>query len=225
MKYFSKLLLVKTPFDLHMLHMEKVVACLAKLSEIFTMVFDEKFDKIEDLAKLVSAHEHDADLVKNDIRKSLTKSFLFPIDRTNFLEILTLQDNIADIAEEIAGLLMIKQLTPPPEIKGLLKEYIDKNMDCFMDIKDIVLSFDQLLEASFGGPLATKVKEQVDAIAYKEHESSKLRRETIKALFSIGDQFSAPDFYLWMNFIENIGCIAHFSEKVALRIEMVLDLN
>ncbi len=206
-------------------HMEKVVACLAKLSEIFSCLQEGQFEKIDQLAKDVSEYEHQADLIKNDIRKSLPKSFLFPIDRTNFLEILTLQDSIADIAEEIAGFLVIKQLQVPPEIKELLHQYINKNMDCAWDIKDIVLSFDQLIEASFGGPIATKIKDQVDVIAYKEYESNFLRRKTNKALFEIGDKFSTPDFILWMRLIEDIGFISHLSEKVALRIEMVLDVK
>ncbi len=176
MNYFAKLLLVKTPFDLLQLHMEKVVACLAKLTEIFTQLLEggdeAHLEKINQLAIEVSEFEHEADLVKNDIRKSLTKSFLFPVDRKNFLEILTLQDDIADVAEEIANLLMIKPLIIPIEIKELLKAYIEKNMDAANDIKKIVLSFDQLLEASFGGPIAVKVKEKVDILAYKEHESN-----------------------------------------------------
>ncbi len=229
MNYFAKLLLVKTPFDLLQLHMEKVVACLAKLSEIFTEFLeggdDAHLEKINQLAIEVSEYEHEADLVKNDIRKSLTKSFLFPIDRNNFLEILTLQDNIADIAEEIANFLMIKPLTIPTEVKELLRAYIDKNMDAASVIKGIVLSFDQLLEASFGGPIAVKVKEKVDLLAFKEHESNLLRRKTIKTLFRMGDQFDPPSFMLLTRLIEDIGHIAHYAEKVALRIEMVLDVK
>lgn len=225
MNYFTKLLQIKTPFDLLQSHMEKVVACLAKLSEIFAALQEGHFEKISELAKEVSEFEHQADLIKNDIRKSLPKSFLFPIDRTNFLEILTLQDNIADVAEEIAGHLIIKPLETPAELKELLRSYIDKNMDCAWDIRDIVLSFDQLLEASFGGPIATKIKDQVDVIAYKEHESNAIRRKTNRTLFEIGDRFSTPDFILWTRLIEDIGFIAHFSEKVALRIEMVLDVK
>ena len=229
MNYFAKLLLVKTPFDLLQLHMEKVALCLTQLSEIFKQLLEggdeAHLEKIDQLAHEVSEFEHDADLVKNDIRKSLTKSFLFPIDRTNFLEILTLQDNISDVAEEIANLLIIKPLNIPEEIKGLLKAYIDKNMDAASDIKGIVLSFDQLLEASFGGPVATKVKDKVDVIAYKEHESNLLRRKTIKTLFRLKDAFDMPSFILLTRLIEDIGRIAHYSEKVALRIEMVLDVK
>ncbi len=225
MNYFAKLLLIKTPFDLLQSHMEKVVACLAKLSEILTALQEKQFEKMEGLSKEVSEFEHQADLIKNDIRKSLPKSFLFPIDRTNFLEILTLQDNIADVAEEIAGLLIIKPLDVPDELNELIKNYIDKNMDSAWDIRDVVLSFDQLLEASFGGPVAAKIKDQVDVIAYKEHESNAIRRKLNRKLFEISDRFSTPDFILWTRLIEDIGHIAHFAEKVALRIEMVLDVK
>lgn len=223
MNYFSKLLFTRTPFDQLQQHMEKVVACLAKLSEIFHHLYDNQYDQLEPLVEKVSHFEHEADLIKNDIRKSLTKSFLFSIDRNVFLDLLTLQDNLADTAEEIAGLLIIKSLTVPPEIADELKAYIDKNMECAWDIKEIVLSFDQLIEASFGGPVATHVKQQVDQIAYKEHQASCLRRKVTKQLFGIADQLAMSDFILWTRLVEEIGYIAHSAEKVALRIEMILD--
>lgn len=225
MNYFSRILLFKSPFDQLQSHMEKVVACLAKLSESFASFHEGQFEKMEALAKEVSEFEHEADLIKDDIRKSLPKSFLFPIDRSNFLDMLTLQDNIADTSEEIADLMGIKKLEIHPELKDPLKAYMDKNMDCAWDIRDIVLSFDQLLEASFGGPIAVKVKDQVNVIAFKEHEASSMRRKMTKTLFEIGDRYSTPDFVLWTKLIENIGFIAHYSEKVALRIEMVLDVK
>ena len=79
MHYFTKLF-VKAPFDLLQLHMEKVVACLAKLSEIFKIINDSNFEEIEALTSKISQYEHEADLIKNDIRASLPRNFLFPME-------------------------------------------------------------------------------------------------------------------------------------------------
>ncbi len=224
MQYFSKLF-SRAPFELLELHMEKVIACLVKLDELLRIFEDTDLIKLETLSQIVSEIEHEADMIKNDIRSTLPQSFLFSIDRSNFLEILSVQDDLADVAEEIANLLTIKQMVIPPDIKADLTAYKDKNMEAVWDVKEIVFSFEELLEASFGGPVAQKIQIKIEQIAYKEHESDLLKRKLLKSLFNISESLSTPDFYLCMHLIEAIGKISHSSEKLALRIGMLLDFK
>ncbi len=224
MQYFSKLF-SRAPFELLELHMEKVIACLVKLDEILKIFEDTDLSKLETFSASVSELEHEADLIKNDIRSTLPQSFLFSVDRSNFLEILSVQDDLADVAEEIANLLTIKQLAIPPEIKTDLTAYKNKNMEAVWDVKEIVYSFEELLEASFGGPIAVKIQNKIDQTAYKEHEADLLKRKLLKGLFNIAGSLSTPDFYLWMHLIEAIGKISHSAEKLALRIGMLLDFK
>lgn len=224
MQYFSKLF-SRAPFDLLELHMEKVIACLIKLDEVLRIFEETDLTKLESFATAVSELEHEADLIKNDIRATLPKNFLFSIDRANFLEILSIQDDLADTAEEIANLLTIKQLPVHPHIRQDLDAYKAKNMEAVWDVKEIVFSFEELLEASFGGPIAEKIQTKIDQTAYKEHEADLLKRKLLKGLFHISDSLSTPDFYLWMHLIEAIGRISHSSEKLALRIGMLLDFK
>ena len=67
-------------------------------------------EKIEKLVADLSRMEHEADLTKNDIRNHFPKSLFLPIDRAHFLEILSVQDSIADKAEDIGILLTLRPL-------------------------------------------------------------------------------------------------------------------
>lgn len=225
MNYFSKLF-VKAPFDLLQLHMEKVMSCLGKLDELLH-IFDEIncSNQMDLLAQKVSEFEHEADLVKNDIRASLPRRILFPVDRGNFLEILSLQDDLADLAEDIAGILTIKPLVIPEKMRNDLLLYKGKVMDTVWEVREIVYSFDGLLEASFGGPFAEVIQGKIDQTAFKEHEADVLHYKLKKILFTEVEGLSTPDFYLWVQLIEDIGKIAHVAEKLALRIGMLLDLK
>ena len=98
-------------------------------------------------------------------------------------------------------------------------------MEAVWDVKEIIFSFDELLEASFGGPVAIKIQEKISQIAYKEHEADLLKRKLLKELFQIADSLSTPDFYLWMHLMDSMGRISHSSEKLALRIGMLLDFK
>ena len=224
MQYFSKLF-SRAPFDLLELHMEKVIACLVQLDEVLNIFEGTEPARLELLARCVSELEHEADLIKNDIRSTLPKSFLFTVDRGNFLEILAVQDDLADVAEEIANLLTMKSLTIPPDIKDDFHTYKNKNMEAVLCVKEIVFSFEELLEASFGGPVAEKIQRKIEETAFTEHEADILKHKLLTSLLKISDTLSTADFYLWMRITDALGKISHSAEKLALRIGMLLDFK
>ena len=85
--------------------------------------------------------------------------------------------------------------------------------------------FRSLLEASFGGIEAERVKVMVDQTSYKEYESDLLMHQLMKAFINQADDLSPPSFYLWTRLIEEIGAISHLCEKLAIKIRMILDLK
>ena len=94
-----------SPFFLLQMHMKKVVLCVDKVREIFKLLQENNLEFLEKLSQELSSVEHEADLMKNDIRNHLSKRTLLLVDRSDFLEILSLQDSIADKAEDIAVFL------------------------------------------------------------------------------------------------------------------------
>jgi predicted phosphate transport protein (TIGR00153 family) len=174
---------------------------------------------VDELCRL----EHEADLTKNDIRNHLPKSIFLPMDRSHFLDILSIQDSIADQAEEIGLSLKLRPLDPAftPDLQLLFQ----KSYDAFSSARQIIGEINELLESSFGGIEAEKVKSLVELTAHKEFETKKFQRGLMTKLFARGDKFAAPDFYLWIKLIENVGNLSVISERLANRIRMVLELN
>ncbi len=224
MNYFSRLF-NKAPFDYLQLHMEKVTLCLEQLEYIFKSLDKLKSDEIEKLSKKVSDYEHEADLIKNDIRRSLPKNFLFVIDRNTFLEILSLQDNLADCAEDIAKLLTLRPIVFLNNLKREFQLYVNKVFETSWDTKNIILTLDELIEASFGGVSAEKVNVKIEETAFKEHEVDIIKHKLIKEIFLNHSDLEMADFYLSIKLIEEIGLLAHFAEKLALKIGMLLDIK
>ena len=199
---------------------------MEKLARIFECLTKMELDKMERLVEDLSTLEHEADLTKNDIRNHLPKSLFLPIDRSHFLEILSIQDSIADKAEEIGILLTLRPLEWFKEnLKTDLQAFCNKNSEAFWQAKHIIEEIDELLEASFGGIEAEKVKTMVEQTAYKEHEVACMQRDLMKELFISGENLSPPSFYMWVKLFEEVGAISHLSEKLANRIRMVLELK
>lgn len=215
----------KSPFSPLQSHMKKVGSCIKKLSEIFALVEKKKVENLEELVAELSTLEHEADQTKNEIRNHLPKSIFLPIDRSELLEILSVQDCIADKAEEIGNLLILCPKESFNSFTKTFEEFFNKNIEAFWSARQIVKEFDELLESSFGGIEAQKVREMADKTSYIEHEADVLKTKVRKEFFGQADNLSSSAFYIWTKLIDEVGSISHISERLANKIRMILELN
>lgn len=215
----------KSPFAPLCSHMKLVSRCMEKLSELFQILAEGNFEKLEAEAKNVSTLEHEADLTKNDIRNHLPKKVFLPFERNHFLEILAIQDGIADKAEDIAQLLTIRPLEKFDLFKDDFLTFYEKNLEAFISAEQVIKEIDELLESSFGGIEAEKVKDMVERTAFLEHEADILQHAFLKKFFAQSDDLSPPIFYLWMRLIQEVCAISDLSENLANRMRMVLELK
>lgn len=215
----------KSPFSPLQSHMKKVSGCIKKLSEVFDALQNQDQEKINSLVSELCDLEHEADLSKNDIRNNLPRSLFLPIDRSQILDILALQDDIADKAEDIGNLLTVRPLPKMGEMIGALVQFFEKNIEAFWDVRNILKEMGELLESSFGGQEAQKVKKMVENTSFKEHEADVMKRQILKDFFGFADTLKPTDFYLWINLIEEVGSLSHISESLANRIRMILELK
>lgn len=173
----------RSPFAPLQAHMESVARCVHKLESIFDAVEKKDYPAVERISQEISELEHNADLIKNDIRNHLPKGLFLPIDRNNLLDILSLQDKIADKAEDAAVMVTMKEL----EFVSLFKDdfllFFTKNIETFNGVFRIIKELNELVESSFGGIEAAKVKEMVDDVVFKEHETDLIQHKLLKNLF------------------------------------------
>ena len=215
----------RSPFAPLQSHMESVGYCVHRLPDLFEALEKKDYARLEKLAEEISNLEHDADLIKNDIRNHLPKSLYLPIDRDNLLEILSIQDSIADKVEDVAVLMTLKQLELLPIFKQEFKLFLHKNIEAFDEAKLIIKELHELVESSFGGIEAEKVRAMVDGVAYREHEADIIQRQLLKSFFNAEDQLNYVTFHLWQRLFESIASISNFSENLAYRIRMTLELK
>jgi predicted phosphate transport protein (TIGR00153 family) len=206
-------------------HMEKVSECVMMLKALFEALDKEDYSTVEQISKKICELEHQADLVKNDIRNHLPKSLFLPIDRGNLLEILSIQDSIADRAEDVAVLATLKKVKMPKEIKEIFNRFLDKNFEAFLVARKIIREMHELLESSFGGIEAEKVRSLVDEAAFKEHEADLIQHDLLKTLFNIENELSYSSFFYWQRIFESLGSVANLSEKLGYRVRMTLELK
>jgi uncharacterized protein len=215
----------RSPFAPLQTHMDRVASCVHQLIPLFEALGAKDYEKVTLISKEVSKLEHDADLTKNDIRNNLPSGLFLPIAKTSLLEILSLQDNIADCAEDVAVLLTFSHLELLPLFASEFQAFFKKNLETFEKGYAIIKEMGELLESSFGGTEAAKVSKMVEEVAFLEHEADLLQATLLKKMFQHSEDMSAPTFFLWMKVIEALAGISDESEKLGNRVRMTLEVK
>jgi hypothetical protein len=215
----------KSPFAPLQSHIDKVACCIGELPGLFKVMIEQNEQAIEKVSGKISRLEHEADLTKHDIRNHLPRSLFLPVDRESILEILDLQDAIADQAEKIGHRATMRRLELLEDMREDFSLLCEKNMEVFWLCHKVIKEMEELLESLFGGIEAEKVKGMIDQIAFYKYEIDNLQNRLLKRLYQKGESLPVTSFHLCYSLIEEIGCIAQLSETLGHRVRMLLELK
>jgi uncharacterized protein len=212
----------KSPFKPLASHMDKVRACVEQIKPLFDAMENKDYDSVEKISELVVKLEHEADIIKDDIRTHMRQSMFLPVDKKDFMHLLSAQDDIADAIEDLAVLLRIKNLDTPEEIKSSLKDLVSHVVDTAHMGCDLILELDVLLEASFGGAEADKVEKATQELGTAEWEADRKQFQLAKILFAVGNDLGSADLLLWNEVIKKLGAVADKTEQIGKTLRIFL---
>ncbi len=215
-------LFAKNPFKPLQAHMEMVMECVALVPDLMEAIVDRDEDKIKAIRKEITRTEHEADLVKNELRDNLPRTLFMPVSRSDLLELLHHQDDIADGAEDAAILSDMKLLELPEELGGDVVAYANMCVRAARSAQELVGKLDELLETGFTGPEADGVMKIIARIGQEEWEADKAAFKLLKSILNRADCSTCVDMILWMKLCEALGDIANAAEQVANHLRLLL---
>ena len=184
-----------------------------------------RYEDIDDLAYEVSRLEHQADQVKVDIRNHLLRRFFMPIDKSEVLEILSLQDSLADTAEDVCKIMTLKKLPFKDEFREEFDEFVKLNVDAFNVVASIIGQLDELIESGFGGAEGEKIRALAHDVAFAEHKADLVQIGLLKKLYACDTEMTTGEFHLWMRLTRVMSRISNVSENLANRILKTLSVK
>jgi len=212
----------KSPFKPLASHMDKVRACVEEIKPLFDALEGRDYDAVQKTSELIVKLEHEADNIKDNIRSHMRQSIFLPVDKKDFMHLLSAQDDIADAVEDLAVLLRIKNLGVPEEIKPALHELVNHIVKTAHLGCDLIYELEALLEASFGGAEAEKVEKAAQELATAEWEADRKQFKLAQKLFALGNDLSAADLLLWNEAIKKLGAVADKTEQIGKTLRIFL---
>ncbi len=212
----------KSPFGPVQSHMRKVHECASQVRPLFDALMAGDRERIEAISAELSRLEHEADEIKNEIRANLPKSIFLPVDRRDLLDLLGVQDAIADQAEDLGILLRMRELRIPGPLRVLLPKLVERSTVVPEEANRLIEELDELVEASFAGPQAEKVIKIIDNLGILEHECDKVQWEFARQVFLIENDLTAGELWMWLKLGNKLGDLANSAENVGKRLHLML---
>jgi predicted phosphate transport protein (TIGR00153 family) len=212
----------KSPFEPLYQHMMKVKECVDLVRPLMDAFLKGEDKKLKEMAAKIFKAEHDADMVKKDIRNNLPKSIFLPVARGDLLSFLKEQDSIADSAEDLAVLLTMRKTVVPEELKDELRGFVEKILETYEVAMTVSSEIKVLAETSFAGVEAHKVMDLIENLKLKEWEADKAQMEAAKKMFSIEKKLDPVSVMMWMHIFNELGTLANHAENAGDRMRMML---
>ncbi|MBD3868087.1 MAG: TIGR00153 family protein [Acidobacteria bacterium] len=216
-------ILGKSPFGPIQAHMNKAYETAMVLPSFFDAFLGKNVEKTSEIRKAILLMEHEADLLKNDIRDNLPKSMFLPVDRRDLLSLLHHQDAIADLAEDIVIVATLQDnLTLPDDLHAPFLEVVDLSLKTCKKAKKTVGEMQNLLASSFGGDEATTVLGMIDSIGKAEYQVDKLVYALAKDLYRREEEIGVTSLLLWQKMLQLVGRLANSAESIGDHLRLML---
>jgi len=212
----------KSPFEPLREHMDKVVESVVPLNDFFEALFQEDYSKVEKIQQQVIQAEKEADSIKNEVRNHLPRNIFMPINRRDLLEMLDMQDSIADVAQDIVILLNIRRMSLTKELGQDVIHFVKKSQDVCYLARGLTQEFGDVIESGFGRHEIKKLLEMIDNVSIAETEADNLEDALVHRLYEVEEKMNSVDAVFWYKIFELIGDIADFSKKTGNRLRLMI---
>ena len=203
-------------------HMDACYKCSKELIKFFGHVVNADWEKVEASRIRVVELEHEADDLKKQIRSQLPKSLFMPVPRQDLLELLLVQDRIANRARDVSGLVLGRRMTIPPTMQQDFLAFVSRNVDAAKQARKSIRELDELYETGFRGVEATLVESLVEELDQIEDDTDVMQARIRTELFSIEKDLPPVDVIFLYRVIELTGEIGDMAERIGRRLEVIL---
>lgn len=202
-------------------HIKAAVACAREVLPLFEDMAAGRTDRLAEHRQRIDALEHEADGLKNEIRSHLPKRLFMAVERRDMLEILDYQDSIADVAQDIAGLVDQRAMVLPPGLGEPLLALVRRVIAACEQAERVIDELDELVETGFGSRESARVEDMVNELNRIESETDELAERAQRQLFALEGELgvSTVFFYELINWVADL---ADYAERVGNRIRLLI---
>ncbi len=203
-------------------HIRVACDCAQRLGDFVAAVLVDDWSTASEHHAEIVRLERAADDLKKEIRTNLPRSFFMPVPRQDLLDLVLVQDRIANRALHVADLMLTRKMTVPSELRASFQAFLKSNLDAAEQASTSIHELDELYTTAFRGAEAQLVSGLLDELDKTQFEIDARAATVRKELFALEDSLSPVDVMFLYKVIELTGDIGAMSERVGRRLEILL---
>ena len=212
----------KSPITPLQEHMAAVVQCAEQLKPFFEAAIAGNWQAAAGLHDAIGEAEHRADELKKQLRLHLPKSLFMPMSRSDLLELLSVQDKVANRAKDISGIMLGRKMAIPGPLQEQMKQFVSASIEVVQQALKAIDELDELLETGFGGGEINFIEKLIERLDELEDRADSLERDLRHKLFTLESQLPPVDVMFLYQTIDSIGELANRAERVGGRLQLLL---
>ena len=202
--------------------MRLVFSCICFIPPLLDALYRKDRNQLEEFAGEIILLESKADEIKHTFRLNMPNTLMLPVDREDLLRLISDQDHLADLSEEIAKVVLYRDMEIPDPLKDLIDELLEGTMEISAAAKDMIEELDELLQVGFRGREQEKVSAMIAGVRRKEHNIDNIMHRTRRTLFENEQTLDPVSVIFWYTLIDHLGAISDQAENVADRLLLFL---
>ncbi|MDX1570950.1 MAG: TIGR00153 family protein [Xanthomonadales bacterium] len=200
-------------------HSDLCLKCAQQLKGLFKAAGR---DERKAILNEIIAIEKAADDAKREIRKQLQRKLFMPVSRNSILELVLVQDKVANKARDIARIYCQRFEKIPDALEPLFTRFLDLNLAAVEQATRSVHELDELYETAFRGAEVELVSKMVEKLDELESESDDLQWEVGDVLRSVEDELSAVDVMFLYRIITSVSRLGDLADRTGRQLEVML---
>jgi len=215
-------MLGKSPVEPIQKHIETACQCTSRLPDLFAAANTNDWEKVEVINNEIRELENQADTIKTQIRSNLPKSLFMPVPRQDLLELVLVQDKLANLSKSIAGMVKQRKIQIPEALNEEFTVFVNLCVDASISAKQSVNELDELYETGFRGAEVDLVHDLIQRLDDIETKTDEKQDALQYELFKIEKEYPPVDVMFLYKLIEKVGHVADMAERVGRRLELLL---
>ena len=203
-------------------HMQASNEAAQHLPELVQASNDLDRARAREIRAAINEARDDAKKLKLSVRKHLPGSLFLPVPRSDLLELLAVQDLVAELALRFANVVVEREMHFPDSLNDPFLEYTSSCARTTQQALTAIQELDELLEVGFSGKEVKRVEAMLRELDKLEQRSSKQLLKLQRCLFKLESSLSPVDVMFYYRALELLSDLADAGDKVGERLQILL---
>ncbi|GGY07531.1 TIGR00153 family protein [Litchfieldella qijiaojingensis] len=211
----------RSPFQPLLAHIVKANECADELLPFYEAALVGDWEAAARHRETITRLEHEADELKTELRLNLPNTLFLPVSRSDLLDLISVQDKIANKARDITGIMLGRRMQMPEALAQPMRNYLHTAVASVAQARKALEELKDLLESGFGRNVSDVMQNLIRELHVLEHQADDQQVAIRRLLFELESELPPVDVIFLYKIIDWVGELSDRAERVGSRLQIL----